>query len=773
MRLTGQTGSGLWKHGLLLTLLFGFTVMIVGGVFMYRSRAPIPQATVDPDGRTLFTAPDIQQGQDLFRKRDLMNYGSVLGHGAYLGPDYTAEALHWMTEGMRAFKTHSYATLSTGQKASIDAEIAEELRVNRYDERTGRLTYTAAQTAGWHSIVGRYQKLFSQGQAQRSLPKGALLPVSEGGGNAREDLEASRQLAAFVTWTAWLSTAKRPDAAHSYTNNWPYDKAAGNTATAGSMMWSAVSVATLLLFLGFILYAQHRYQLAAEDVPNPQYRFDIAGMALTPSQRAAAKYFVVAILLFLVQSLLGGKMAHDYADGASFYGLPISDWLPFNIARTWHLQLAIFWIATAWLGMGIFIAPLVSGKEPKFQRGLVNILFGALVLVVVGSLAGEWLSVKGMLGTAWWWLGTQGWEYMELGRLWMLLLIAGMGIWLYIVFRGLRSALRAESDRGGLTHLLLYSSVAIPVFYCFALFVNRDSHITMADYWRWWLIHLWVEGMFEVFAVVVIGFLMVRLGLVTAHSTLRATYFQLIILLGSGIIGTGHHYYWIGAPEMWMALGSVFSALEVVPLSLLMVEAYSQYKVIKAGGVEFPYKASFYFLVATAFWNLFGAGVLGFMINLPFVSYFQHGSFLTAAHGHGALMGVYGMLAIALALFSLRNIVEPRHWKEKWMITGFWGLNAGLMGMILVTLVPIGVLQALESFENGFWSARSLEFYQQPVIHNLLWLRMAPDSVFILVGVLPLVAAAVWGFFHLRPLCQPAAPQVETGTVPQTELVGV
>jgi nitric oxide reductase subunit B len=362
---------------------------------------------------------------------------------------------------------------------------------------------------------------------------------------------------------------------------------------------------------------------------------------------------------------------------------------------------------------------------------------------------------------------------MELGRLWMLLLIAGMGIWLYIVFRGLRSALRAESDRGGLTHLLLYSSVAIPVFYCFALFVNRDSHITMADYWRWWLIHLWVEGMFEVFAVVVIGFLMVRLGLVTAHSTLRATYFQLIILLGSGIIGTGHHYYWIGAPEMWMALGSVFSALEVVPLSLLMVEAYSQYKVIKAGGVEFPYKASFYFLVATAFWNLFGAGVLGFMINLPFVSYFQHGSFLTAAHGHGALMGVYGMLAIALALFSLRNIVEPRHWKEKWMITGFWGLNAGLMGMILVTLVPIGVLQALESFENGFWSARSLEFYQQPVIHNLLWLRMAPDSVFILVGVLPLVAAAVWGFFHLRPLCQPAAPQVETGTVPQTELVGV
>ncbi len=316
--------------------------------------------------------------------------------------------------------------------------------------------------------------------------------------------------------------------------------------------------------------------------------------------------------------------------------------------------------------------------------------------------------------------------------------------------------LKAETDRGGLTHLLLYSATAIPVFYCFGLMVNRGSHITMADYWRWWLIHLWVEGMFEVFAVVVIGFLMVRLGLVTAHSTLRATYFQLIILLGSGIIGTGHHYYWIGAPEAWIALGAVFSALEVIPLSLLMVEAYGQYKVIRAGGQEFPYKASFWFLVATAFWNLFGAGVLGFLINLPFVNYFQHGSFLTAAHGHGALMGVYGMLAIALALFCLRNVVDPRYWKEKWMMVGFWGLNLGLMGMIAITLAPIGVMQALESFRNGFWSARSLEFYQQPVVKTLLWLRIIPDSTFIIVGVLPILAAAVYGFFHLRQ-AQPAA----------------
>ncbi|MGE5648121.1 MAG: nitric-oxide reductase large subunit [Acidobacteriota bacterium] len=743
--------SGFWKHGLLLTLLFGFTVMITGGMAMWRSKAPVPRAVTGPTGRVLFTSDDIQAGQDLFRKRDLMNYGSVLGHGAYLGPDYTADALHVMTEAMRAHRSGgAYATLGAGAKAAIDAEVAAELKQNRYQEAGGVLAFTEGQTEGWNAVVRHYNAVFSGADGSRALNKGALLPETEGGGQAQLDANAARQLAAFFTWTAWLSAANRPGEEHSYTNNWPFDKAAGNGVTASSMMWSAASVSGLLLFLALVLYVQHRYRLTADGVEGGRMSWAAARPAPTPSQRATAKFFAVAALLFLVQSLLGGKMAHDYADPGSFFGLSISTLLPFNLARTWHLQLAIFWIATAWLGMGIFIAPLVSGREPRGQKHLVNILFGALLIVVTGSLAGEWLSVKGYLGNLWWWLGTQGWEYLELGRLWMVLLIAGMGIWLFIVFRGLRAALKAETDRGGLTHLLLYSSAAIPVFYCFGLMVNRGSHLTMADYWRWWLIHLWVEGMFEVFAVVVIGFLMVKLGLLTARSTLRATYFQLIILLGSGIIGTGHHYYWIGANEAWIALGAVFSALEVIPLSLLMVEAYGQYRVIREGGIEFPYKASFWFLVATAFWNLFGAGVLGFLINLPFVSYFEHGSFLTAAHGHGALMGVYGMLAIALALYSLRDLVEPRHWKEKWIMVGFWALNIGLVGMIALTLVPVGVMQAVESFRNGFWSARAWEFYQQPAVNRLLWLRIIPDTVFIALGVVPITAAIVWGALHMR-----------------------
>jgi nitric oxide reductase subunit B len=392
----------------------------------------------------------------------------------------------------------------------------------------------------------------------------------------------------------------------------------------------------------------------------------------------------------------------------------------------------------------------VGGREPKHQGLLVDLLFGALVIVVAGSLLGEWLGARGMLGNLWFLLGNQGWEYLELGRVWQVLLTVGLAMWLFIVYRGLRPALKAESDRGGLTHMLLYSAVAIPFFYGFAFFFDPGSHLTMSDYWRWWVIHLWVEGMFEVFAVVVIGFLMVKLGLVTKRSTLRALYFQLMILLGSGIIGTGHHYYWIGAPDVWIALGATFSALEVIPLTLLMLEAYGQYRMVTAGGKEFPYKAAFWFLIAVAFWNLVGAGVLGFLINLPVVNYFEHGSFLTAAHGHGALVGVYGMLGIGLLLFALRDLTNPRWWNDSLLKVSFWGLNLGLAGMILVTLLPIGLMQVGEAFTNGFWSARSFEFYRQPLVHMLLWLRILPDSVFIGVGVMPLAYFTVSAFFNQR-----------------------
>jgi len=453
-----------------------------------------------------------------------------------------------------------------------------------------------------------------------------------------------------------------------------------------------------------------------------------------------------------VQALLGGYMAHSYVEGTHFYGVDLSAWLPFVVAKTWHLQLAVFWIATAWLGLGIYVAPLIGGGEPRGQGLLVDVLFGAVVLVAVGSLAGEWAGVQGLLGEHWWLLGHTGWELIELGALWKGLLAVGFVLWLFIVARACAGALRSGGDRGGLVKLFLVAAAAIPAMFLASFAITPGTHITMADYWRWWVIHLWVEGMFEVFAVVVVGLLFVSMGLVTRRSAMRATQFQLIILLGSGLVGTGHHYYWIGSNDFWIALGSIFSGLEVIPLTLLAVEAVEHWTVMRRAGTHFPYKHVFGFLVAVAFWNLFGAGVLGFLINLPVVNYYEHGSFLTANHGHGALMGVFGMLAIALALYCVRNVTTDDGWSDKLFRTSFWGLNVGLLGMILLTLTPVGLLQLDHAAEHGFWSARTLEFYQQDVVQGLLWLRMLPDTIFIVAGIVPLLLGLLRAWRHRRPL---------------------
>jgi nitric oxide reductase subunit B len=170
---------------------------------------PTPEAVVSATGEVRFTAEDVQVGQELFRKRNLMNYGSVLGHGAYFGPDYTAEAIHSITDAMRAECSGGwYATLGIGAKASVDAEVAAEMKVNRYDVPTRKLTFTQGQTKGWRSVVDRYDQVFTEGQPDRALAKGSLLPPGEGGNDRSLSREAARQLAAFATWTVCFHSVR-------------------------------------------------------------------------------------------------------------------------------------------------------------------------------------------------------------------------------------------------------------------------------------------------------------------------------------------------------------------------------------------------------------------------------------------------------------------------------------------------------------------------------------------------------------------------------------
>ncbi|NMD68682.1 nitric-oxide reductase large subunit [Bacillus sp. DNRA2] len=753
-----STKNGFIKSVCIATLLVVFTVLLVGGFWIFKNQAPRP-LVVNQAGDVLFTKSSIKGGQAVFQKYALMDYGSVLGNGSYMGPDYTAEALKIYTQGMQDYYAQQEAgklfhDLTEAKQTVIRDRVTKEIRKNRYNEETDTLVLTNAQVHGLEQVRKHYYHVFTEGDGwgiQANLIQEKDLPAKNRAWVDKGD--QINQVADFFFWTAWLSSTNRPNDTISFTNNWPYFEDAGNVLTYSSIFWSGASITILALFMAIILFLFYRYHLGMKEAYTPGNfpKINLHSIPVTLSQVKAGKYFVIVSILFFIQVMFGALLAHYYTEPDSFFGIKwIADLLPFSISKGMHLQLAIFWIATAWLGLGIYVAPLVGGREPKHQGLLVDILFWALVVLVFGSMLGQWLGVKGYLGNGWFMFGHQGWEYLELGRFWQYILAIGMIIWLFIVFRGIKRALKREDDKGGLVHLLFYASIAVPLFYGFAFFIQPDTSYTMADYWRWWIVHLWVEGIFEVFAVVIIGFLLVHMNLVTKSSTTKALYFQITILLGSGVIGIGHHYYYNGAAEIWIALGSVFSALEIIPLTLLILEAYEQYKMLRDGGVDFPYKSTFWFLISTALWNLIGAGVLGFLINLPAVNYFEHGQQLTPAHGHASMMGVYGMFAIALLLFALRNIVNPKVWNDRLLKFVCWMLNIGLAGMVFITLLPIGLVQLKLAYDQGYWASRDPNiFFSEKLVQNLLLFRAVPDTIF-LIGVVGLVFFCIKSFLHIR-----------------------
>jgi nitric oxide reductase subunit B len=447
--------------------------------------------------------------------------------------------------------------------------------------------------------------------------------------------------------------------------------------------------------------------------------------------KATLKYFWVVTALILVQIIMGVVTAHYGVEGNGFYGLPLADFLPYSISRTWHIQLAIFWIATSWLATGLFIAPAVSGKEPKFQKLGVNILFIALLVIVIGSLAGQWMGVMQKLGLAEnFWFGHQGYEYVDLGRFWQIFLFLGLFIWLFLMGRALLPALKQRNENRHLLLMFLIASIAIASFYGAGLMWGQQTHLSIAEYWRWWVVHLWVEGFFEVFATVAVAFLFVRMQLVKASIATTSVLFSTIIFLSGGILGTFHHLYFSGTPTGVLALGASFSALEVAPLVFMGFEAYHNLKLSRTKEWVAAYKWPIYFFIAVAFWNLLGAGIFGFLINPPIALYYMQGLNTTPVHGHTALFGVYGMLGMGLMLFVLRDMNLNAVWKEKPIKTAFWSLNIGLLLMVLISVLPVGLAQTVASVKHGLWYARSAEFLSTPTMETVRWLRVIGDTIF-------------------------------------------
>lgn len=712
----------------LLALFGSLAVATVGYFYTEKDLPPYPGQVVDEAGQVLTNRERIFAGQAVWQKYGLMDVGSVWGHGTYRGPDFTALSLHLAVLAMRedlAVTGHNapYSSLAPEPKGAVEATVIRQIKANRYDKAKDTLTLTAAQATALAKIRAHYDRLFLEGEKDGPIRPNTILDAGE-----------RRDVADFFFWTAWCAGTLRPGENLTYTNNWPHDPAAGNFLSGEAMVWSAASLVAFGACLGLVIYLYHRQRYNAGGLPlRPEVGRALADAAVSPSQLKTVKYFLVVAALFFLQVNIGGLMAHYTVSPTSFYGIEaVTQLIPYNWVKTWHLQLAVFWIATSWLGTTLFVAPRVGGEEPVRQGLLVDILFVAVVVVALGSLAGEVAGLKGALkGDAWFWFGHQGWEYLELGRFWQILLMAGLIIWLCLVVRGLRSQFAPGVDRWGLPHFLAYSGVAVVGFFGFGLLYDPHTHLTIADFWRWWVVHTWVEGAFEFFAAAAVAFVTVNLGLVEEKAGLRTVYFTVSLALASGIIGVGHHYYWFGMPSFWLALGSVISAMEPVPILLLLAEVWHGQKALLTAGSDYPYRWPLMFLMASVGWEVLGAGVMGLSITTPAVNYYEHATYLTVNHGHTALFGTYGMLAIGLLLFSMRGLVTDRGWDARLLRWSFLGTNVGLAVMFLVTLLPVGLLHVLDNIRHGFWHARSAEFWNTPAVQFLGQVRMLPDTLII------------------------------------------
>ena len=718
--------SKLWVQVVAIVLLFGFFVLGFLAYRTYTGSPPLPGKTVDPAGKVLFTAQDILLGQQVFLRNGLMEYGSVFGHGGYLGPDYTADYLR------RA------ATIAAEQNGESSTNVswsrtAAEFKQNRFDRVTDTLTFTASQATAFEQLCAYYGEVFSEPTTKYGLRPKAITDTNE-----------IRQLTVFFAWSAWSASALRPQGDYSYTSNWPPEPRVGNHPTADAVVWSMLSLAALLGGIGLLFAAFGRWRFLGWHGPDQQtlsFRSP-DDVALTPGQRACAGFFLVMSLLFLSQTLVGGASQHYRAELTGFFGVDLARYLPFNLARTWHVQLAIFWVATSYLAAGIFLTPMIAGHEPRRQHWLAYGLLGALAIVVFGSLIGEYAGIHSLFRRGWSWFGLQGFEYLDLGRFWQCLLIVGLFFWAAILFRGLRGRLVRE-HKGNMPWLFFFSALSIPAFYAVGLLARPESHFTVTDYWRFWVVHLWVEDFLELFTTIMVAYMFVQLGVVQERVALMVIYLDVILYSVGGVIGTMHHVYFSGEPAVHMALGAFFSAAEVIPLTFLTVEAWS---FLQLGSAQtsrvttpFPHFWAVMFLVAVGFWNFVGAGIFGFIINLPIVSYYEIGTALTANHGHAAMMGVYGMLAVGLALFCLRYMVPEQRWSDRAAKWSFWSLNLGLAWMVFATLFPVGLLQLFESVRHGYFEARSLKFLTSDFNTLLQWLRFPGDVVFIVGGVLPVL----------------------------------
>jgi nitric oxide reductase subunit B len=386
-----------------------------------------------------------------------------------------------------------------------------------------------------------------------------------------------------------------------------------------------------------------------------------------PSQRVAYPYFVVALLLFVLQVLMGTWLAVNY-----WASLPqwLVDVFPFSTARAIHTNLLVLWLLLGFMGSTYYLLPDETGRE------LFSPMLAYLQLVI---LAGT--GVVGIVGFLFYW--TEGKPLLELPRPLDILIVIGALMFLFNVGITMLKARRWTAIQGS----LLGGLVFLALLYLFDLPFYRN--LTIDWYYWWWVIHLWVEGAWELVAAALTAWILLKITGVDRAVVEKWLYVELGLFLFTGIAGTGHHYYWLGAPRYWLWVGGIFSALEPLPIVLMLWDAWQH---VKERRLPVKNRLVFTYALGMAIFHLVGAGFWGFAHTLPQINYYTHGSQVTAAHGHVAFFGAYVLLNLTFFYYAMPELQGISGFSERRGHLTFWWMSLTMLCMGLTFSIS-GILQ--------------------------------------------------------------------------------
>lgn len=385
------------------------------------------------------------------------------------------------------------------------------------------------------------------------------------------------------------------------------------------------------------------------------------------TQRLSLRFFMLMLVLFGFQVVYGLILATQQVDPTFLSGV-----LNFNVARAEHLNLGIMWIVCGFIGSILFVGPLLSKRE-LVTPWLIKFLFYAVIVIVVWNFFTQFLAERGIAG---WWLNQpwlqQGLEYLEAGRVAGVLIFIGFSIVAFVVLRTFPPMRQWNEVHWGLA----LGFTALMVVWVFGLFYV--SRLDLQEYFRWFVVHYWVEGVWEVIHISLIGTFLVLMFKADIKSVGFAVFWGITLVWLSGLIGNAHHYFWIGTPEFWQFWGSLFSALEPLPLVFCFWHIYLDAHTNKRPLENAP---AFYFLLGSTVLELVGAGILGFVMTFALTNVWSHGTWVTAGHAHLALFGTFGMLGLAAAYYAVPIMRKAPHFDQRLGKLGFWLVFLSVLGL--------------------------------------------------------------------------------------------